>query len=409
MHFTFLTALYSSYVDAFYAARPGLARQTYAQQKSALDRDGFGWNGAWEPALRPLGYEVQSLYANVEPLQRAWATEQSIAWPGLGWMEIIARRQIEMFCPDILLLDNLSLFRRPWLERGRVTCPRLRLILGYSGVYLPDFETVKASNAIFSCARRSVEYFRQGGGRAFLLRHAFNAEMLERLPARTTQVDELLFAGSIARGVGSHLEREQLIEGLVGAVPVSIYCPQGEIPYPVDWLKTGLRRSLYCLIQSLRRAGVPEPSLHRMPGIGRATHWMGMPLSQINPRLRSRMKPPLYGIAIFTSMRDHAVTLNKHIDMAFAEAGNARLFEATGAGACLLTDWKENLHEMFEPDYEVAVYRSNAECIEKARWLLQHPVERNAMAAAGQARVLRSHTFTHRAAELDQLIRSELQ
>ena len=43
-----------------------------------------------------------------------------------------------------------------------------------------------------------------------------------------------------------------------------------------------------------------------------------------------------------------------------------RLFEATGSGACLVTDWKENLGELFEPDVEVVTYRSVAECVKKS-------------------------------------------
>jgi spore maturation protein CgeB len=43
--------------------------------------------------------------------------------------------------------------------------------------------------------------------------------------------------------------------------------------------------------------------------------------------------------------------------------------------------------------------------LEKARWLLDHPREREAIALAGQARTLRDHTYIKRAAELDLIIR----
>ena len=48
-----------------------------------------------------------------------------------------------------------------------------------------------------------------------------------------------------------------------------------------------------------------------------------------------------------------------------------RLFEATGAGACLITDRKVNLPAMFEPDVEVVTYSSVEECSEKVRYLLE--------------------------------------
>ena len=63
------------------------------------------------------------------------------------------------------------------------------------------------------------------------------------------------------------------------------------------------------------------------------------------------------------SLRRSRVTLNSHIDFAGREAGNMRLFEATGVGAFLLTDFKDNLHTLFEPDREVAVWRSTDDCL----------------------------------------------
>lgn len=44
-------------------------------------------------------------------------------------------------------------------------------------------------------------------------------------------------------------------------------------------------------------------------------------------------------------------------------------------GACLVTDWKENLHEMFEPEKEVVTYRSADEMVEKVNYLLAHDEE----------------------------------
>lgn len=81
-----------------------------------------------------------------------------------------------------------------------------------------------------------------------------------------------------------------------------------------------------------------------------------------------------------------------------------RLFEATGVGSCLLTDAKENLPSLFEPDYEVVTYASSEECIEKAKWLLENPEKREMIAQAGQKRTLSHHTFEKRAISLTALL-----
>jgi spore maturation protein CgeB len=89
-------------------------------------------------------------------------------------------------------------------------------------------------------------------------------------------------------------------------------------------------------------------------------------------------------------------------------ADNMRLFEATGIGACLLTDQKPNISEHFESDYEIVTYRSPEECVERAKWLLDHPDEGRRIGAAARSRTLRSHTYQHRAVELDQIIQQAL-
>ena len=85
-----------------------------------------------------------------------------------------------------------------------------------------------------------------------------------------------------------------------------------------------------------------------------------------------------------------------------------RLFEATGVGTCLLTDWKQNLSEIFAPDLEVTTYKTAEECVDKVKWLLDHPKERKAIAEAGQARTLKEHTFEQRAAQMHEWMRKLL-
>jgi len=109
----------------------------------------------------------------------------------------------------------------------------------------------------------------------------------------------------------------------------------------------------------------------------------------------TRIHPSLFGIEYFARLAASKVTWNRHLEMDGAGA-NMRLFEACGAGACQLVDLRDEVAQAYEPDKEIAVYRTVEECIEKARWLLEHPAERQAIAAAGQARTLRDHSVAKR-------------
>ena len=72
----------------------------------------------------------------------------------------------------------------------------------------------------------------------------------------------------------------------------------------------------------------------------------------------------------------------------------------------MLTDAKDNLQDLFDPCGEVLAFRDDDDCVEKIRYYLDHEDDRKAIAAAGQRRTLRDHTYTTRMAEmLDVLVR----
>jgi len=106
---------------------------------------------------------------------------------------------------------------------------------------------------------------------------------------------------------------------------------------------------------------------------------------------------------MFKQLSNSKITLNVHGGVAGNSAVNMRLFEVTGVGSCLLTDWKKNLNELFEIDKEVIAFKTADECIEKTKWLLNNPDEREKIAKAGQARVLKDYNFEIRARQLDEI------
>jgi spore maturation protein CgeB len=79
-----------------------------------------------------------------------------------------------------------------------------------------------------------------------------------------------------------------------------------------------------------------------------------------------------------------------------------RVFEAAGAGACLITDAWEGLDTFLEPDVEVLVARSGAEVAEALGRL--DPARASRMGQAARRRVIASHTYAHRASQVSALL-----
>lgn len=79
-----------------------------------------------------------------------------------------------------------------------------------------------------------------------------------------------------------------------------------------------------------------------------------------------------------------------------------RVFEAAGAGACLITDAWEGIDAFLEPGREVLVARNGAEVAEHLARLT--PRRARAIGAAARRRVLAEHTYAKRAAQVEALL-----
>ncbi|MEM9250439.1 MAG: glycosyltransferase [Pseudomonadota bacterium] len=72
---------------------------------------------------------------------------------------------------------------------------------------------------------------------------------------------------------------------------------------------------------------------------------------------------------------------------------NVRTFEACGAGAFQIVDWRPGLDQLFEIGREVESFTDLADLHAKVARYLADPTARAAIAAAGQARARRDHTY----------------
>jgi spore maturation protein CgeB len=79
-----------------------------------------------------------------------------------------------------------------------------------------------------------------------------------------------------------------------------------------------------------------------------------------------------------------------------------RVFEAAGAGACLITDAWEGIELFLEPDAEVLVAHSGEAVAEHVSRL--SPADARRIGGAAYARVMAEHTYAHRAAQLEALL-----
>jgi len=402
-----ITTVYDEYWQLFYKNRSDLGNQFYVLQKKLLDFDGFGWADFWSHHLKPLGYEMIEIISNIPYLQKAWAQENDVKFDS-NWSLKIPFEQVIKFQPDILFMEDYITFSQLWLAELKAACSSIQLVIGWCGAPFQNIHVFNEYDIVLSCIPELVKQFQDMGHWSEHLNHAFQSQILERIDLSIKPDIDFSFVGQINRNNHYHLRRDSILEQVSQSIPIQIFSPQADISIWDDKIKTLLKQSSYKLLDLLRVLGLSERELTRIPKIGKFASIKERPLSPVNPRLKKFMKPAVFGLQMYQTLQRSKLTFNAHVDISPRSASNMRIFEATGVGTCLITDWKENIHALFEPSQEIVTYKSAEECIEKVLWLLEHPQEREAIAKAGQARTLKDHTFAQRAIQLDQIIQRAL-
>jgi spore maturation protein CgeB len=82
------------------------------------------------------------------------------------------------------------------------------------------------------------------------------------------------------------------------------------------------------------------------------------------------------------------------------------VFEAAGAGACLITDAWEGVELFLQPGEEILLARDGQDVAEQLQALTQ--ARARAIGRAALARVLAEHTYARRGAEVEALLLREV-
>jgi len=368
MRLLIINVYYQDLIDKVYRQNSGLAHQPFDVQHETWMGSLLGSADFYSHNLRRLGHEAKDLVINIEPMQRQWAKEHGVKvgrteWrmrmrrgvvPWFNrfrvddWMWATLAAQIRDYRPDVLYCMPVGIMTQEFLSSIR---PYVRMIVGQHAA-TPLTEDIRSFDLLFSAVASQVDSFRSRGTRSELLRLAFEPRFLDKITKRP-KTSDIVFVGGFS---GIHEGGTEILERLTNIGKVSIW------GYGVDKL-------------------VPDSPIRELcQGI-------------------------LWGYPMYQALMDGRLVFNRHSSTAdLLYASNLRLYEGTGVGSCLLTDWKPNLASLFEPEKEVVTYSTPDEAIEKAKYYLGHLEELEGIAAAGQRRTLKEHTWYHRMQEMVEIV-----
>lgn len=352
---------YPAFLEWHYARSPELIRSSFNDQLLHRYRTMFAEADSFSYGLETHGHEVLEVFVNNEPMQRQWCIENGVQLPPsirhkLGWrrgvlpwistrtcdkwQQVALQAQIQRFNPDVIF--NLDMFLPvEYFEHSKK--PRSVLIGQHAATRLPHDRDWSPYRLVLSSFPATVDWFLRRNVNAVYNKLAFDPRVLERIPTAEKKY-ALTFVGSLQQ---VHNTRLQLLETI---------CETFE---EFRWW-------------SPDRKSIPQDS-----------------------PLHERFMGTVWGAEMYDILNASDITINEHGAVA-AYANNYRLYEATGLGTCLVTDWKENLETLFQPEEEVVTYKTPSECVSKVRSLLENAEMRRGISDRGRQRTLREHTFSDR-------------
>lgn len=354
---------YDQYLRGFYKIHSDIDKLSYDELFAMIANDDFAESDFIHRQLNKMGIESKVIFCNNRNLQDKWhSVQKDISYFGILLL------QIKDFAPDVILISDMCFFSSEETAaiKGCMGDGKVKLV-GFHFTELNDAFWKDASlyDQIYTGNKACLCLMKNRGLPAYLLRHAFEASILDDIP-RYERKDAVCFLGSIFVGKELHSNRLDMLDAIM----------RSNLPYV-------FYGNIYGSIQEI----ISRKDERKYLGI----------IAEI----AKYMEMGVFGREYYKVMGQYGICLNLHAPCAGYGAGNMKMFEATGMGACLLTDYRSENAELFDIANEIVVYDSFEDMAEKAKWLLDNPGKAREIALAGQKRTLAEYTYKNKAECLD--------
>jgi spore maturation protein CgeB len=387
--------MYEGYLDSFYLRNSDIADSSYYDHYSRLLSDSGEFVASYTRNFIRKGIDASAIILNDDVLQKKWKKENACEEGDL------LTQQIEKFRPDVLWVEDIRLVKEAILSSLKAKFPFIKLLIAYhcAPVGVATLKKFTNFDFVITCTPGLKNDLESKGIRSYIVYHAFDDDLLQKIQNQSSgEKADVVFSGSLRQGRGYHLERIRLLDFLISnGLNLSVYASLESS------LTLNAKKILRLLYIIMRSAGIRKPEkLFRIMEYGME------PVVSYPAAILKDIKSPLFGMDMYRLLGRAKIVINNHGEVAGNYAGNMRMFEATGAGSCLLTDMKSNLGSLFDVNCEIVAYSGMDDCLRKIRWLLENENERQKIALAGQKKTLQSHTVSSRCDEMIGIIKSEL-
>ncbi|MBI9062377.1 MAG: glycosyltransferase family 1 protein [Marinilabiliaceae bacterium] len=400
-----ITSYYKDFLSYYYEKNTEIIDQSYSDQHQHLMKQRFAWSDAYADAFSNLGYNAHEIVANARPLQKRWCEQNN---QPIDTDKEIVIQQLKKLKPEVVWMQDSYTFNGVFVKRLRKLVPSIRLVIGNccSPISPQYYESFKAFDLITVCAPYFKALLESNGlPECLVIPHAFDHRILEEINCTDQVNHDFLFTGSIILDQQFHNDRIQFLEALIQQnIDINLLINLNQNSSK----GLAIRQAAYVASRIFKTSGLNIIN-QKIEGLNKVSKLEFFPrASKVSKSLSDRIKSPVFGLEMFREIANSKIAFNVHGDIASNFAANMRMYEVTGMGTCLLTDWKPDIDNYFKPDEEIVTYKSLEEAKEKVTWLLNNPTELKQIGLQGQKRTLQKHTFESRAKVIDSKIKQLL-
>ena len=329
--------------------------------------------------LNKLNYECNEIIYNLEILQEKWLKQ----YCDINAKDEIIFQQIRYYNPDILFVGDVNLLSKKFVDKVRVIS-QVKLILCFhcAPFTKKNLKNLKFADSIITCTegyKKKIENILKK--EVLLMHHAFQKDL--EINFEEKRDIDVSFLGSLFLSEKLHIGRVNIIYSLIKNFKKNYIA--------INFSKFFVLDFLVLVLNSIIKFNFFKS--------------VSMFYKIIYIYLFS--KKPTFGKNMFNILKNTKILINKHIEDT-AYAGNMRLFEGTGLGCLLITDYKKDLEKLFEIENDLVVYKNDEQILKKINYYLKNDISRLNIAKNGYNKTKYFHNYSNRISELDKFIKRKL-
>ena len=359
----YINDLYDSYIQKL--TNQKLENLNYEQIIDHIHEQRFSWSNILEEKIKK--FQFYYIFPNFEFLQKKWLEENNINLKYNSLTDIFIK-QLEIISFDLAFFQSISYLKKIKKEKKKIN------FCFYDGVELNDSNLIQNCKSILTTVKSAKEfYLSKGAKNVFFINHFFDT----RIKIKNIKKDyDVTFLGSISNK--NHFNRSIFLHKLSKLNKINFF-----ISEKPSWFKI-VKICVFHFIKGKKLSNIFQYILSQIF------------FSKIK-------KNSFFGLDMFDILSRSKIVLNFHLETVKNDAINMRIYETTGVGSCLLTEYNKNLFSYFNDD-EIVTYKDLNDASKKIQYLLDNEHIMKKISEAGRKKTISNFTIDNQIQTIEKFL-----